>query len=228
MPDPVSGCRNMIYASWAIGGAEFYFPQHVGLEYSGPQQDSLDFVLLEIHYDNPEENSGIIDSSGFRVFYTETLRQYSAEVALIGHDGEPTDLFIPAGLPYAMSTSYCDISNTDLIPDDGIGIRVFANLLHAHIASRSLRVRQIRNGIELPPIDTNDAYDFNYQQFIATDEISILPNDKIIVECVWNTSLRQNTIYRGPKATDEMCHTWFFFYPKIGFKQCRSSPTPKC
>ena len=40
---------------------------------------------------------------------------------------------------------------------------VFATLLHSHLAGYGIRVRHIRNGVELPPISVDSTYDFNYQ-----------------------------------------------------------------
>lgn len=40
--------------------------------------------VMEIHYDNPDKVPGSIDSSGIRVFYTNTLRKYEAGSLLLG------------------------------------------------------------------------------------------------------------------------------------------------
>eukprot|EP01084_Bolivina_argentea_P312482 540989_1 len=67
-----------VFFGWAIGGKSFYFPDNVGLEMSGNQADSLQYVLLETHYDNSANRDDVIDSSGIKIWYTDTLRQYSA------------------------------------------------------------------------------------------------------------------------------------------------------
>eukprot|EP01084_Bolivina_argentea_P281326 481319_1 len=61
---------------WAIGGNDFYFPIEAGLPMSG--DSLLHYMIMEIHYDNPEIKTGIIDSSGIRIWHTSQLREYDA------------------------------------------------------------------------------------------------------------------------------------------------------
>ena len=43
-------------------------------------------------------------------------------------------------------------------------IKVFADLLHTHLAGIGLRLRHFRDGVELPYVDSDMNYDFNYQE----------------------------------------------------------------
>lgn len=45
------------------------------------------------------------------------------------------------------------------------GIQVFAVLLHAHLAGRAIRTRHFRQQVELPPLSSDDHFDFNFQEF---------------------------------------------------------------
>ena len=42
-------------------------------------------------------------------------------------------------------------------------MNVFSGLLHTHLLGRRIKLRQIRGGVELPPLFQDDNYDFNYQ-----------------------------------------------------------------
>ena len=54
-------------------------------------------------------------------------------------------------------------------------INVFGILLHAHLLGKSIRVRHIRNGTELPNIAFDKYYDFNFQDTrISHKELEIL------------------------------------------------------
>jgi hypothetical protein len=56
-----------------------------------------------------------------------------------------------------------------------------------------VKVRHIRNGIELPYIDKNVNYDFDFQDFVLlTNEVKILPGDEIQIQCDYDTSNRTN------------------------------------
>jgi hypothetical protein len=35
--------------------------------------------MLQIHYNNPTEVSGVVDTSGFELYYTPTLRKYGIQ-----------------------------------------------------------------------------------------------------------------------------------------------------
>ena len=64
--------------------------------------------------------------------------------------------------------------------EEGVSeIKIFGVLLHSHLAGRAIRVRHIRDGVELPPIMTDDSYDFNFQ------ETRLLPKE-IVVKRVWH------------------------------------------
>lgn len=56
------------------------------------------------------------------------------------------------------------------------GVHVFAVLLHAHLAGRAIRARHIRQQVELPPLASDDQFDFNFQEFQPlSQERLILP-----------------------------------------------------
>eukprot|EP01084_Bolivina_argentea_P203172 347041_1 len=209
MPTNKSHCEaGYIMYAWAVGGGTFYFPENVGMEIGG---DTIRYLSLQTHYDNPLEASGHIDSSGLRLWHTSTLRDETATIFAIG-DGY--DQFIPHGIEstwnYAYLTGECSRLG---IPESGV--KVFANMHHQHLLGRAGIIRHIRNGKELPPIDINLAYDFDYQQYVPLKEqITLLPGDEFIVECEVDSSTRTEWTIGGESTRNEMCVTFFMVYPK--------------
>lgn len=65
-----------------MGADAFVYPEEAGLSIGGP--DFNPYVMLEVHYNNPELHQGVIDSSGIRLVLTETLRKYDAGVIELG------------------------------------------------------------------------------------------------------------------------------------------------
>ena len=56
------------------------------------------------------------------------------------------------------------------------GIKIFSLFLHTHVVGVALRVRHYRNGVELPLIDEDTHYDFNYQEArTLPEEVTVLP-----------------------------------------------------
>eukprot|EP01084_Bolivina_argentea_P203171 347040_1 len=208
MATNVTHCRqgSVMYA-WAVGGGYFYFPEDVGMEIGGGHE----YVLLETHFDNPSEESGHIDESGLRLWITPTLRNHNAGIIQIG---DMLDQVIPPGisslLNYGWLSSGC---STVGLPEEGV--HIFANFYHQHLLGRAGIIRHIRNGIELEPIEVNEAYDFDFQQYVPLkQERLLLPGDEIIVECEIDSSQVDVMTYGGEATKDEMCVTFFAVYPK--------------
>ena len=81
---------------------------------------------------------------------------------------------------------------------------------------RSQVLRHIRDGEELRPLDLNEAYDFNYQQYTSfEEEILILPGDEFIVDCTLDSSGNDEMVYGGEATKEEMCMVFLMVYPKV-------------
>lgn len=78
-PAGLTQCRKVI-AAWAMGAGRFVYPDEVGGVIGG--ENFSPYVVLEIHFDNPNLRNDIIDSSGMRIFYIggpeQSLRKYDA------------------------------------------------------------------------------------------------------------------------------------------------------
>jgi len=60
------------------------------------------------------------------------------------------------------------------------GISVFNVLLHSHLSGRKLKLRHFRNGVELPWLNYDDHYDFNYQQNEHLGKsVKVMPGDHL-------------------------------------------------
>ena len=75
-------CTDTLLHGWAVGGGNFYLPLHSGISMNTP--NDAKFLFIEIHYDNPGRRRDIVDSSGFRLYLTEELRQYDAGYLSMG------------------------------------------------------------------------------------------------------------------------------------------------
>jgi len=217
-----SGCITAAYA-WAIGAEAMTFPADVGLEMS---TSYLNYVKLQIHYDNPDELSTVIDSSGVRIYYTSTLRTYDAGLVEFGLPLGAWQ-FIPPGIPDALNTAYCMSECTgaaNAIPDTGI--YAFSAFLHEHTLGTAIQLRHIRAGAELAPIATNWAYDFDYQQGQPLSEHAlILPGDEFILDCYYDSTEQTSIVYGGESTEEEMCQAYVYVYPRPTLGTCISAFT---
>ncbi|TRY57127.1 hypothetical protein DNTS_024001 [Danionella cerebrum] len=208
MPDSFFTCETVLFA-WAIGGEGFSYPPHVGMSI-GTSIDPV-YVQLEIHFDNPSLQRGLVDSSGLRLYYSPSLRRYDAGVI---ETGVWVSLYhmLPPGLPSLESE----------MPS---GLHVFAVLLHAHLAGRAIKARHFRQQLELKPLATDEHFDFNFQEFQPlNNERTILPGDSIITECTYSTKGRMNMTWGGLSTRDEMCLSYLLYYPRVNLARCESLP----
>ncbi|XP_018599031.1 DBH-like monooxygenase protein 1 homolog isoform X1 [Scleropages formosus] len=223
MPDSFLTCETVVFA-WAIGGEGFTYPPHAGLSI-GTSIDPV-YVLMEVHYDNPALQQGVVDSSGLRLYYTPTLRRYDASVIEMGVWVSLYHM-LPPGLQEYVSEGHCtqECLQESLDQEMPSGIRVFAVLMHSHLAGRAIRVRHFRNQEELPHLAQDDEFDFNFQEFqYLTQERLLLPGDSLITECKYNTRGRKNMTWGGLSTRDEMCLSYLLYYPRVNLARCESLP----
>ncbi|XP_060769945.1 DBH-like monooxygenase protein 1 homolog [Neoarius graeffei] len=223
MPDSFLTCQTIVFA-WAIGGEGFTYPPHVGMSI-GTAADPV-YVLLEVHYDNPALQRRIVDSSGLRLFYTPKLRSYDAGVIETGVWVSPYHM-LPPGMQDYITEGHCmeECLQESLESEMPSGVQVFAVLLHAHLAGRSIRTRHFRQQDELPPLSSDEHFDFNFQEFQPLNpERQLLPGDSLITECIYNTKGRKNMTWGGLSTRDEMCLSYLLYYPRINLTRCESLP----
>uniref|UniRef100_A0A8C8G641 DOMON domain-containing protein n=1 Tax=Oncorhynchus tshawytscha TaxID=74940 RepID=A0A8C8G641_ONCTS len=223
MPDSFLTCETIVFA-WAIGGEGFTYPPHVGLSI-GTAIDPV-YVLMEVHYDNPALQQGVLDSSGLRLFYTPELRQYDAGVI---ETGVWVSLYhmLPPGMQEYVSEGHCtrECLQESLGQEMPNGVRVFAVLMHAHLAGRAIRTRHFREQEELQPLSHDEEFDFNFQEFqLLKEERLLLPGDHLITECKYTTKGRQNMTWGGLTTRDEMCLSYLLYYPRVNLARCESLP----
>ncbi|XP_077980021.1 DBH-like monooxygenase protein 1 homolog [Glandiceps talaboti] len=225
MPEDWHTCTTVAMA-WAVGGQPFYFPEKAGMSVGGPGDPT--FFMLEVHYDNPDYKDTIYDSSGMRFYYTPDLRQHDAVIFLLGTLIGQGQLIPPQTRSFTQ-TSYCSShctkrALTDPHTNDTTEVHIFSGFLHSHLAGRAIRVRHIRDGVELPNVMVDNHYDFNYQEFRSLkDEVIIQPGDDIIIECEYETMNRQSSTWGGLGTQQEMCLAFFFVYPRTQLLTCETT-----
>jgi len=81
----IEQCRRgvKLIGAWAVGASDFNYPDNVAYPVGG--QGNPEFIVLEMHYDNPQVVAGIVDSSGMEFFYTTTPPQQRAGILAVGH-----------------------------------------------------------------------------------------------------------------------------------------------
>jgi len=176
--------------------------------------------MMEVHYDNPDKVSHIMDNSGMRFTVSKSLRKHDAQILSAG---ATLGIGVPPGVKDFKFSSFCTSSCTDALIEQPT--KVFGSMLHGHLAARSVSARQFRNETEVRVIDQDRGYDFNYQQYKQLQEpVDLLPGDDLMITCNYNTEDRTKMTYGGFGTYDEMCIAFLFVYPATKIGTCFSYP----
>nr|XP_039270019.1 DBH-like monooxygenase protein 1 homolog [Styela clava] len=134
--------------------------------------------------------------------------------------------FIPPGAESFKSIGHCsDACIANRMVDSGVNnVTVFSVVLHTHLAGRKLRLRHMRNGVELPYLGNDENYDFNYQEARHFNPgIIVKSTDSLQIECDYTTKGR--TVMTEIWYYGEMCVAFVSYYPKFDLSFCLSTVT---
>ncbi|XP_031571436.1 DBH-like monooxygenase protein 1 isoform X2 [Actinia tenebrosa] len=230
MPAEILNCkRGDIIYGWGVGAGPFVYPEHVG--YPVGMNDSGSVLIVEIHYDNPKNVEGRLDSSGVRLYYTSDLRAYDAGTLSVGL-GVSSWMVIPPNQDHWITTGYCRKECTqktlESSPLPEKGIKIISSFLHTHLAGRAIWTQHVRDGVQLPDIARDNNYDFNFQEIqVHAKEIHFRPGDEMIQQCKYNTKDRTKTTFGGLSTSEEMCINFITYYPRLRLlNSCSSSNRP--
>ncbi|CAL8109979.1 unnamed protein product [Orchesella dallaii] len=214
--------RHSMYV-WSKGGKRTVFPSNVGL----PVPDKLnenEYYYMEMHFDNPQNLSDKVIVSGVRAYYTNELREHDAGLLIVNHDISPS-LTVPAESENFIISGHCSTTCTEKEIPEG-GITLFNNLFHSHLAGRKMKLRHFRGNTELPWVDVDNQYDFDYQQSKPLSTyVKVEKGDQLTVECTYDTSKNadKKIITGGLSTHEEMCEAILWYYPKREFVYCGSA-----
>jgi hypothetical protein len=222
VPSPLSGtdqdCSHgsdwLVQFGWAPGSEDFVLPPEAGFLVGDAAGGQTHFVV-EVHYNNPLEASGQVDSSGIDVCLTSDLRPNNAGVLGLG---KVSDIEIPPGEPAWVESSTCPSSMTSAALVGG-PLTVFGAMPHGHLLARAIRTEQFRNGQLVGDLGRDDAFDFNDQKFIPIDG-EVHGGDELVTTCVYDSTSRTTTTHGGLGTQDEMCLNALAYYPALPIPAC--------
>eukprot|EP00795_Rhopilema_esculentum_P009584 gene9584-17340_t len=223
-PQSVSSCAGTggIFA-FGHGGVNFRFPDDVG--YAIGTKESSKYYVLESHFNNEDLKKDLVDTSGFRMFYSEP-RKYEAAMLTVG--ASITDnIIIPPGMSRWTLKGVCTKSCTQKL--DGSGplsrksIKIFASFPHAHGSAIAIHTTVVRNGLEVEELVRNDNFDPNYQQTLMLNkEVEVEAGDDIFTYCTYRTLNKKYATLGGMGSNREMCFNFMMYYPRANLTTCTS------
>ncbi|KAJ3220848.1 hypothetical protein HDU81_011137 [Chytriomyces hyalinus] len=205
-------CSQIMFM-WAPGKGKTVLPIEAGYAI-GPDEDSFQYITLQLHYTNQQRSSNIPDSSGFRIYYTSKLRPNDVGTLTLGS----RDILIPGNTNnYTnLKQNICPSECTSKFPHDLV---VISNGFHMHTLGYNASSRQIRQGQEISPLGVRQYYNFGFQgNTLPTDAQAVIkPGDAIITQCTYlpTTGLRSLPTTLGERTEDEMCYNFVTYYPAL-------------
>ncbi|XP_039432205.1 MOXD1 homolog 2-like [Culex pipiens pallens] len=167
----------------------------------------------------------VVDNSGLKLYYTQTLRKFDAGVLSVGLDPNWRHI-IPPGQQKVVSEGHCIGACTERgFPRDGINI--FAVMTRTHLIGRQVKLRQIRGNEELQPIVHDTNIDPSYQDYRRLPApVKALPGDSLIAECIYDSSSRKSITLGGMTTREEICLVLTLYYPRQKeLTSCHSLPS---
>jgi hypothetical protein len=205
---------NGFVTEWAPGMSAKTFEPGFGKPFG---EDLYEYAMLETHYNNPEGLVGEKDTAEYTFLWTD--QQVATEVGTLTlGDIQVNGWFLEPGQPLVAHSTVCTPECTDKWPSEGIAaVSVFH---HMHYRGRNAKVQIIRNGKEITPLSTLRDFEYGYQFSKNLDNIQLLPGDKLITTCEYDTSNDTHPVPGGQSSEDEMCFAWVDYYPANGILGC--------
>jgi len=194
---------------WAMGGGPIVNPPEAGLRI-GWSEDAFQYVVMELHYDNPKGKFGVVDNTGFKIHYTSKLRKYDAASMTLG-DPMLQMGSIPARREAFALESSCPSQCTQDWPHD---IHIFTSSAHMHQIGSMQWTTHYRGDEYLGMTNRVEYFQFDFQQQTWIDVI-VKPGDRLNTHCVYDSRERTEVTRMGMGSQSEMCMDFIAYYPKI-------------
>ncbi|XP_064598116.1 DBH-like monooxygenase protein 1 homolog [Liolophura sinensis] len=206
-----------ILGAWTIGMEGFCLPPDVGVSFG---KGYFTHFAIQIHWNNPEKRADYYDGSGMSVYYMPHIRPIEGSSVLTGQ----LNINVPPMKNEVIHQGSCaPFCTRKLLPH---AINITSALLHMHYLGIRGSFKQFRNGRLIRTIAEDDYYFYESPNlYVFEPPVEFLPGDEWQTECVYQTAYgfrkRNYTIYYGDSTQDEMCYTFFTYYPRIpNLKAC--------
>lgn len=167
-----------------------------------------------MHYDNPDEEAGLTDSSGI-TFYATPYREHAMGTLSTGSIADGNTLQIPPGRQDHFDATACVLHADD-------SVQVAGNFFHAHELGTGFWTDLYRDDVKIEEIGRDHAWSFDDQRFTPMSETLMLQaGDVISTVCTFDATQhpddgvgRTETTYGGLGTRDEMCINFIWYWPQ--------------
>ena len=198
-----------LISAWAPGQQGMRMPDNVGISMFGGQ-GQFQSLGIQIHYNNPGmiQNQNQLDSSGIRLFFTNTPREHEAAMLVLG------DLLLRLeGTEIGDGLSKWEFScgaacSTFALKGDPVTI--LWESLHMHQTGVRMTNEVIRND-QVVRVGSAEVFEFDQQgsMLVQQESFQVQPGDAFRTTCYYRDGAEF-----GLSSQDEMCQAYLMYYPK--------------
>jgi hypothetical protein len=222
---------------WAPGGPPSSLPENLGAPLFGT--DGFQAFLIQIHYNNPNLIDGVVDSSGVRLYYTESPREYQVGVL---QTGDPFLYLHGQAVGTGLTLHEFDCPGTCSSQILQEPVTAISEMLHMHKTGVRVMNQQIRNN-EVIRTGMIDVWEFeqNGVAMALQQPFTIQPGDGFRTSCYYrnndmnmnsnsstittkneeepssSSSVFQSAVF-GESSQEEMCIVYIMYYPRATLK----------
>jgi hypothetical protein len=201
--------NEMVYV-WAPGEGALALPDNLGAPLFG--SDGYEAFDVEVHYNNPQLNEGVIDNSGVRLYWTSQSRD--EQIGILSLGDPMVNLYgTPVGDGLALHEFECPGSCSSLVDQP---VTVLREYLHMHQTGMRITNEQIRDGqvIRTGAIEFWE-FDQNGNAAALQDPFEIQPGDGFKTSCYYNGD---DSSEFGLSSKQEMCIAFLYYHPRVKVK----------
>eukprot|EP00002_Diphylleia_rotans_P013251 TRINITY_DN2582_c0_g1_i10.p1 TRINITY_DN2582_c0_g1~~TRINITY_DN2582_c0_g1_i10.p1 ORF type:complete len:942 (-),score=129.11 TRINITY_DN2582_c0_g1_i10:146-2971(-) len=158
----------------------FLAPADVGFK-MGKDSDSM-YLLLQIHYVNPEKTTVGFDSSGFHLVGSKNLRKFDAGMGYVGLRNAA--IKIPPQQKYTTLAGVCNIPNS-LGPQGSVTLFFYG--LHMHQHGVQIRTEIHRGGKYIGNFGESLKYDYVHQP-AWYGNVELKNGDRVLTMCAYDST----------------------------------------
>lgn len=206
---------NGFVTEWAPGMSGRTFEPGYGKPFG---TGHYEYVMLETHYNNPEHIEGQKDTTSYTFLWNDKPVHTEIGTLTLG-DLQVEGWFLEPGKNLVKHSTVCTPECTDRWPSSD-GITAVSVFHHMHYRGRNAEVQIIRDGKELAPLSTLRDFEYGYQFSKSLNSVKLLPGDKLITTCEFDTSNDTKPVPGGLSSEDEMCFAWVDYYPANNVLAC--------
>jgi hypothetical protein len=174
---------------------------------------SFRYINLNVHYTNYGLDEGVLDYSGFKLYYTTAKRQYLAGGFAALRVSLSPELTVPANVKRRFLTAHCIVKVDQPVVLTSVGF-------HAHLLGREMYLHRISRDAEGHAHyngtiweERHWYFDDQYNRDLLSRNITLKSGDELQATCVMDSTARETSTPFGIETTDEMCWVTAGFYP---------------